>query len=209
MCKLKGLPRGSWQQAEVMILPDLTAGLWFSTLHRSRILATTTPAIELVPTRTTWDLCTGSRMDPLSVTACIIGLVTTGAHLSKKLNEIIQGFRSAPEQLKALNDNLTGLCSILQRLEKLVNGNDDSLAPLPPDSVADLKGVLDSCMKVFIQLEAIFQKYSTSGSGLSRGFSSMWKQWRWSMDEKEIVRIKSEMEVHKATLNVALTLTMG
>ena len=117
-------------------------------------------------------------MDPLSVTACIIGLVTTGAHLSKKLNEIIQGFRSAPEQLKALNDNLTGLCSILGRLEKLVNGNDDSLAPLPPDSVADLKGVLDSCMKVFNQLEAIFRKYSTSGSGLSGGLSNMWKQWR-------------------------------
>ena len=143
--------------------------------------------------------------DPLSVIVSITSLVAVGTQLTIKIKDLSDGFRDAPKEIADMSRQLSTLCGILGRLERILKQDFDSHPPFPPDSVGDLSGVLECCMKIFIRLQGLVQKFNAykQESVLTR----FRKQLRWVLSEKELAKLCTALEAHKATLNVTLVLT--
>lgn len=51
--------------------------------------------------------------DPLGVAGTIVGIVSLGLTVSKGLTTFIEAVRDAPEDLKAVQNDLSALCEVL------------------------------------------------------------------------------------------------
>lgn len=138
--------------------------------------------------------------DLLSIVASITGLVATGTSLTTQVYQFIDSIRSASNDLQNLARELKELCSILQKLEK-----NFSNGVRHQELWVNLKDVLGSCMTKFLQLESLIKAHQikTKDGWISR----QWKRGKWVLRDKEVKSLRTQLEVHKATLKITLLLS--
>lgn len=147
--------------------------------------------------------------DPLSVAASIIGLISFGGKLTSLLHTYIDNVASARIEIIETTRELEALCLVLRRLETVYR---------PADWDADLKHVLDSCRRIFVELEKATgragggkitagecEETGLAGLGGVAGWTRRWKKLMWVLNEaKDIGRLRGYLEAHKATLSITL-----
>lgn len=139
--------------------------------------------------------------DPISIIASISGIISIGTSLSIQLYQFIDNLQSAPSDIRELAQELNSLCSILAQIQKIISKNNG----LPHQEVSvDLQDVLKSCRAKLVQLQMVVKAHEIRGGATF--LSKRWKAWSWTLQEKEVTVLKTQLMAHKQTLGVTLVL---
>jgi hypothetical protein len=137
-------------------------------------------------------------MDPLSVTAGVVGLLTSVLHGLKRMSDFIDGLRGAPKDIATLSANLKAFYEVLG----LLMGMQDEL--VRNDSLCDwLRTPLENCLGVFEEFTVMLHTYThvmRDGTIKVR----TWKGIKWAFKEKEIQLFRDTILTYKHSLSVAL-----
>lgn len=143
--------------------------------------------------------------EPISIAASIVGLISFGSKLTNTLHTYIDNVHSARMEIIETSRELESLCLVLRRLEKVYR---------PAEWDSDLKQVLDSCRRIFVELENVTGRAGVVergdggdvvGAGGVAAWTRRWKRMLWVLSEaKDVDRLKGHLEAHKATLNITL-----
>lgn len=132
-------------------------------------------------------------MDPFSVTTGCIGLLAAVTQLSVQITTFVSSVKHAHRDMDAVLRELTSLSLCLKMLR------DNSRNITYPDGFRDnLTGVLGDCNSVTNEMKATLRKLSSANLG----------RLQWTFKEKgEMDRLRSSLESHKSTLEIALEMT--
>jgi uncharacterized protein YoxC len=132
-------------------------------------------------------------MDPLSITAGVVGILSSLTSLSIKLNEIRHDFQDAASDITDLNHEVNDLTQILKRLEEArKNGM------LNETLQTDLGGVLERLNSAVVETESHLT--ASAGKRLKGAY------WAFS-GKKQFQKLCRRLESYKSTLNLTLTLS--
>ena len=124
-------------------------------------------------------------MDPLSITASVVGLTATCVQTAKTLSDLKDKFQNASLTISAICTETTIISASLSQIQSLMLGNPDGLSnklQQRPDLESTLDQSLTGCYIVFDVLQAEVQKlleFSPPGSsefGLRTKLRYMWNE---------------------------------
>ncbi|KAL8784353.1 MAG: hypothetical protein Q9213_004005 [Squamulea squamosa] len=146
-------------------------------------------------------------MDPLSVVAGVVGITSVAVQSSKALCELIDGVRSAPDEIKNISRDTHAFYSILFSLESslrdprvtAVIAEDEPLTAL----LENLREPLGNCTSLLGQLLVKIQRFVRPLDGERWRMSS--NDLKWYFGKKELLDLMARVEVTKSTLNTGLT----
>lgn len=146
-------------------------------------------------------------MDPLSIIASVLGISAVTAQSSKGLYEMIDGIRSAPDEIKNISRDTRAFYSILYSLE--ISLKDPKITALVAEDdtlttyIANLRLPLGNCSSVLGQLMVKIQSFVKPLDGERYRMSS--NDLKWYFGKKEVVELTARVEACKETLNTGLT----
>ena len=140
--------------------------------------------------------------DPLSVTAGVIAVAGLAYSSAKVLKEMIASFSNAPKLLQNIGEDLQVLQSLIQALQQPLDGVLD--ADLSDDQKAcfeSLKPALEACKRT---CDDFVSKLSKMTSHSRADSVSWWDRARLHFNEKDVALLKSDLEIHKQTVDVTI-----
>lgn len=150
---------------------------------------------------------TSGAMDPFSIVAGVLGIVSVAAQSSKSLCELIDTVRSAPSEVKNISRDTHAFYNILFSLESSLKDSKVTAAIADDESLitllANLSEPLKNCTNILGQLMVKIQGFIRPLDGERKRFSS--NDLKWWMGKKEILELTSRVDATKATLNTGLT----
>ena len=139
--------------------------------------------------------------DPLSVAASVVGILSTAAHVSKKLFDFVQNTKDAPEQARTTLSEINDLRGILQHCQELIEGNEQSQRPGSRYILVDhVTTVLTSCVLSFSQLDRLLGELETDGE------LGVLDRVKWAWKEKKLAKITGRLVSQKVSLGLILTI---
>ncbi|KAL9601010.1 MAG: hypothetical protein Q9219_002832 [cf. Caloplaca sp. 3 TL-2023] len=146
-------------------------------------------------------------MDPLSVIASVLGIVSVTVESSKALFELIDTVRSAPNEIQNISRDTQAFYSVIFSLEASLKeprvataiAEDLGLTAL----VENLREPLGNCTNALGQLMVKIQAFIRPLDGERKRFSGNDLKWYWG--RREIVDLAARVEATKATLNMGFT----
>ena len=140
--------------------------------------------------------------DPLSVTAGVIAVAGFAYSSAKTLKELITSFSDAPQVLHELGADLGILQNLIQALQQPLKGVPN--AELSDDQKAcfeSLKPALEACKQ---KCDTFTSKLSKMTSHSQAGKVNWWDRARMHFNANDIAILKSDLEKHKQTVDVAI-----
>lgn len=135
-------------------------------------------------------------MDPFTITATCVGLVSAITQLTSQIKTFVGEFRDARKDLESVTAELQSLSLCLECLQ-----SDYSNARISyPDSISkSLLGVLQNCDNVTTQMQTLLDQTSSL---------SMQKRLQWAMHGRQQMNaLRSSLEAHKSAIDIALEMT--
>ena len=139
-------------------------------------------------------------MDPLSISASVVTLLSAGGTLSKLLRKGI-GLKNAPDVLRALNDEVSELQSTANDVDDLLRTATRDPDDRPPKS---LTGSLSRVKSVLLQLESYISYQLTTVT--DDGESVRLDKSVYVRAERRLQELKDEIHVSRIALASALSL---
>jgi hypothetical protein len=137
-------------------------------------------------------------MDPLSITAGIVGLLTSILHGSKRMSEFIDGLRGAPKDIATLSADLKAFYEILGVLV----GMQDEISR--NHSMCDwLRTPLENCLDVLEEFTVTLHTYTELRRDGTRKVRA-WKGIVWTFREKEVQLFRDTILMYKNSSSVAI-----
>ena len=139
-------------------------------------------------------------MDPLSVSAGIVGLLAATAQVSSILGDFTRTARGAPRQARIILSEITDISAALQHLQSFLVGVTavrKSRASLI--LVEQLIIALTGCITTISDLEAMIAEFKIDGS------MRLLDRAKWVRKEASISEIVHKLQNHKASLTLMLT----
>ncbi|KAL9095584.1 MAG: hypothetical protein Q9165_002016 [Trypethelium subeluteriae] len=137
-------------------------------------------------------------MDPLSVTASIVGLFSLAVELTKIISEYSCGVADAPRNASDLLKELASLRHVLQRLGEFLKHDQATSAAF--DQSSALFETSAVCRDRLLELLERFQKVK------AKKLSRIIQRLVWPLDEKETTRVLEAL--HRWTQTFSLSLTI-
>ncbi|KAE9380236.1 hypothetical protein N431DRAFT_552430 [Stipitochalara longipes BDJ] len=136
--------------------------------------------------------------DPLSVTAGVVGLLATAAHVIHLLANFTSSAIHAPESAQNVLSEVKDIERVLRNLQKFLDGElpiTQTQARLT--KVEDVFTILVSMVTTFSDLTKLLDKLKTSGMALI-------DRMKWVRKEKSISEILHRLERNKSTMSMML-----
>jgi hypothetical protein len=126
-------------------------------------------------------------MDPLSITASVVGITTAALQSAQFLAKTIENVRDAPSAVTDINADLRAVETVLQNLDNILQG--DSSQIIPSDQI---KHAVENCEH--------WMRHSTEEK-------TFWiDRWRIGLFGQERIKtFKGQLSDCKGTLSVALS----
>ncbi len=144
-------------------------------------------------------------MDPLSLTASIIAIVSAGSIVNKGLEKILSA-RRLPDILLQLNNEVTDLKYIVQDIDDLLRqqaqATREDKKPLP--SHASLISALEFSKRTLLALESLVAYKLTVVDSRDRRTRIDWMAWL--RVESKVERLKEDIRTDRVRLSSALSL---
>lgn len=140
-------------------------------------------------------------MDPLSVAAGVIGVVTAAAQVSKILTTIVKNTKAAPKLCASTLTEVNDFKAILTHLQTFLLGT--ATAPKNRASLILVEQVivtLTGCVTTFSELDEVLKGLVTE-----EAISSL-DRVKWAMKELTIAAIVQRLQTHKASITLMLTI---
>ena len=139
-------------------------------------------------------------MDPLSVSASIIGLLGAAAKVSSVLLTFVKKTRNAPDSAQELISEVNSVTAVLTHLQKyLLNSAGTARSRASLILVDQVVVTLSECVITFSKLEELL--------GTSRD-DNEWKildRMKWALEESSTSSILRRLERNKTSLTLMLT----
>ena len=140
-------------------------------------------------------------MDPLSVAASVIGVLSAAAKISSLLVTFVHNANAAPESAKSALREVRETDVCLRQLQCfLVGSMAVSNSRTSQVTVEQVLVILTECVSIFSTLEEL-----VDGSRLSTSFGII-DRLKWVHGEKKITPIISRLRSSKVSLNLILTI---
>jgi len=147
-------------------------------------------------------------MDPLSVAASIVGLLTAGCKMVSLLQNIAL-LKDVPQSVTAVLREVESITQILKSLEQYLDGG---VIPSPDRLslilVEEVQAILTGCVLTYSNLTFLLDSMglSCSRSGASRAGASIFNRLRWLIKEREILSVIQQLNSFKSSLSLMLTI---
>lgn len=139
-------------------------------------------------------------MDPISVSASILGLLGAAANVTAVLTNFARGVKDAPRLARRVITEVEDLKLCLQRLQEfVVSDRSTSRSRKAMIMVDQLCVVLTSCVMTFSELEDALEGLKPRNSML------LGNRLRWIAKEQTISRLLQRLQSSKLSLNLVLT----
>ena len=140
-------------------------------------------------------------MDPISVAASIVGLLTAAAKVSSILNSVITSAKTAPKLALSASVEVTDISVCLNQLQSfLLRTQTKSQSQENLILVNQVLVVLSDCVLVFSELEQILDPLK---------LEEPWQAHRavkWVRKEKDVAAILTRLQSSKASLSLIMTI---
>lgn len=139
-------------------------------------------------------------MDPLSISAGIVGLLTAAAGITNVVGGLINSANGAPDSVRHVLTEVTGISTCLDKLQAFLLGTRE--VPRSRATMLMVEQVvvtLTGCITAFSDLEKTLDPLKSSQP------IRVMDRMRWALKEQSIGRILGRLQVTKASLNLMLT----
>jgi hypothetical protein len=134
----------------------------------------------------------GLIMDPLSITAGCVGIISGVASTSKLISQFVRRVRDAKSDLAATAARLSELEMTIGIIQDDFGEENDTASRVPDTILIQTRSVLGSCNKIIAELNELLAKYD---SGRRR------VPLNWALSgHGEVVALNRELEAHGRTL---------
>ena len=140
-------------------------------------------------------------MDPLSVSASVVGLLAAVGSITAFLRRLVNNTSDAPESARHVLAEVYGIGSCLAGLKPFLQGT--KTASTSRTSMIMLDHVivtLTECMTTFSDLEKALESLKSTQP------NTVVKRVRWAMKDQTLRRILSRLQTSKLSLNLMLTM---
>ena len=139
-------------------------------------------------------------MDPLSVSASLIGVITAAVQVSGLLKDFIDDVKSAPESARNVLREVVDISISLQQLQEFLLGKQvASRSRTSFIMVEQVVVVLTGCVMIFSELEQVLE---VPKADKSMGIRDRLK---WVTKEPAVLQVLGRLQASKASLNLMLT----
>lgn len=146
-------------------------------------------------------LCQSPAMDPLSVSASVVGLLAAAAKLSSSLILFTKNAKAAPKQAQSVLIEVNDISGILHYVHSFLIGRvAASKSRASMLLVEQVLVTLTGCVLTFSDLEEILTELKIDGTMYTLD------RINWARKESKIAGIISRLQNHKSSLNLMLTI---
>lgn len=139
-------------------------------------------------------------MDPLSVSASIVGLIVAAVQVSAMIKKFIDTTKEAPNSAQGVLLEVTALSVCLSQLQRYVSGKQEvARSRKSLVMVEQVIVVLTDCVSMFSELEQTLDMLKTDHP------MRVIDRLKWAMKETAMNRILRRLQTSKASLNFMLT----
>lgn len=140
-------------------------------------------------------------MDPLSVAASVVGLLSAAAKISQQLRIFWTGFSGAPKSAQNVLLEVSTISACLSQMQSFLLGTAEmTRSRTSLLMVEQVLVCLTNCVSVFSELEEILDNLGTTQQPMRRV-----DQLRWALKEGTISKILIRLQATKVSLNLMLT----
>jgi len=140
-------------------------------------------------------------MDPLSVTASIVGILGAAAKVSSLLITFVQNTKGAPKLAQAVLAEVNGLSAVLSHLQTYLLGTaSSSKSRASLILVEQVIVTLAECVTTFSELEDVL------GTARLESDLRIMDRVKWAMKESKVADIQARLQRNKASLSLMLTI---
>lgn len=140
-------------------------------------------------------------MDPLSVSASIIGITTAAIQVSRLLKTFIDGANGAATFARGILMEVTGIYACLHQLQGFLIGSEEAARSRRSlIMVEQVIIVFTDCVSIFSELEQTLESLKT---GEHMRYIDRVK---WASKEATISKLLARLQASKASLNFMLTI---
>ena len=141
-------------------------------------------------------------MDPLSISASVVGLCVAAVQVSHLLRNFVDNAKQAPSTARHALTEITGIYVCLNQLDVFLAGKQK--AARSRRSLIMVEQViiaLTDCVSIFSELEQLLETLKT-GNGPMKTIDRM----KWSLKEKSLSKLLTRLHGSKTSLNLMLTI---
>jgi len=145
-------------------------------------------------------------MDPLSVTASVIALLTLANSIVSVISVAIKDSKSAPSELLRIDQEINSLGSVLRHLQVLLKEENAASegTQSAASSSADLAATLKACGAIMgeIHRKATYIKALMAGAP----FDKIMGQFSWPSTKKDLQELQTRLQYNKSSILMCLQL---
>ena len=139
-------------------------------------------------------------MDPLSLTATLVGLITAAAQGYNVLASFVDRVKSAPNSTRSVLGEVSDICMCLKQLKEfLVDGGEAPRSRPSSVTVEQIVIVLTNLALLISELQGLIE-----GSGLDQPMGII-DRVKWLSKEGEISKLLVRLQASKASLTLMVT----
>ena len=140
-------------------------------------------------------------MDPLSISASIVGITTAAFQVSRLLKPFIDNATGAPTSARNVLMEVTGIHASLQQLQSFLMGNEEAAKSRRSlIMVEQVIIVFTDCVSIFSELEQTLESLKTGEH------MRLIDRVKWASKESAISKLITRLQASKASLNFMLTI---
>ena len=137
-------------------------------------------------------------MDPLSITASIVGITTTALQSIQFLAKTIDNIKEGPDTVKGVNTDLRTVQSVLQNLDKALQDGDSQIL-----LSNQIKSAVENCDRACRAFELQVQHWMERSTEDKIFWLDRWKIGLFGLER--IKTFRGQLSDCKGTLSVALS----
>jgi hypothetical protein len=141
-------------------------------------------------------------MDAVSAASSIIGILAVAGTISTCLSAFIASAKDAPLLATHIVSEVNNLSLVLTRLQSIFTKHELQPCNSSKITVKQLADILTGCTVTFLELER-----EIKGFGKSDDIGIV-ERIRWAMKEATVKTLSDRLGVHKATLDLLLTVLL-
>ena len=140
-------------------------------------------------------------MDPLSISASIVGITTAAFQVSRLLKPFIDSTTGAPTSARNILMEVTGIHTSLQQLQSFLIGNEEAAnSRRSLIMIEQIIIVFTDCVSIFSELEQTLESLKTGEH------MRLIDRVKWTSKESAISKLITRLQASKASLNFMLTI---
>lgn len=140
-------------------------------------------------------------MEPLSIAASIVGLLTATAKISKTLKNFIGCVKNAPQLAEHVLVEVSNINASLTQVQNFLNStNSRSQSRKQLVMMEQVVVILSTCVMAFSELESILESLS-----LEEPTKKLWARVAWTRQESSLKLLLKRLRWSKISLTLVLT----